>query len=510
MFAATAFAPAALAQVTAPPAPSVAWWGLVPLIILVAGAVLLLTIASLVKPLPKRFFAGWTVAVALGAIIATIPPWTRVHHHGPTSTLSGMVGIDGFSLFLTVVICISVVLAALLADDYLRREDLDGAEVYVLLLLSASGGVVMAGANDLIILFLGLEALSIAVYVLAAIHLRRIESQEAGLKYFVLGAISSAFFLYGIALTYGATGSTNLATIKTFLAANSLTEDAMLLAGLALMLVGLGFKIAAVPFHTWSPDVYQGSPSPVVAYMASGVKAAGFAGLLRVYVVAFDQYANDWQPAIYALAIASLLVGSILAIVQTDVKRMLAYSSINHAGFILLGVQAASDKGTSSALFYLAAYTFMVVGSFGVVTVVGGKGDSRHSLDDYRGLANRRPLLALVFTLLLLAQAGVPFTIGFFAKLGVVQAAIEARSFWLALVAMVSSVISAFLYLRIVITMFSGDDTATEHAPALPVPAGAVAVLFITCAVTIGFGILPDVVVNLARDAVPTLVAARP
>ncbi|HEV8295949.1 MAG TPA: NADH-quinone oxidoreductase subunit N, partial [Acidimicrobiales bacterium] len=274
-------------------------------------------------------------------------------------------------------------------------------------------------------------------------------------------------------------------------------------------LVGLGFKVAAVPFHFWTPDVYQGAPSPVVAYMASGVKAAGFAGMLRVFVVAFDQYASDWQPAVYGLAVATLLVGAILAVVQTDVKRMLAYSSISHAGFLLVGVEAASAKGTSATLFYLAAYTFMVAGSFGVVTIVGGKGDDRHSLTDYRGLASKRPLLALAFTVFLLAQAGVPFTMGFFAKFSIIDAAVEARSFWLAIVAMVSSVISAFLYLRIVITMFAGEEAEVPVARATGrLPFGAVAALSIAVAATIGFGILPGTVVNLANDAVPTLVAA--
>ena len=502
-----------LAQATKPevlPAPSVAWWGLVPLIILVAGGIVLLTVASLVKPLPKGFYAWWTVGVALAAGITTIPPWTRVHHHGPIATLSGMFGVDGFSLFVTAVICAGVVLTALLADDYLRREGLEGAELYVLVLLSASGGVVMASANDLIVLFLGLETLSIAVYVMAAMHLRRIQSQESGMKYFVLGAFSSAFFLYGIALTYGATGSTNLATIKSFLAANSLTEDTMLMAGLALLLVGLGFKIAAVPFHAWSPDVYQGAPTPVTAYMASGVKVAGFAGLLRVFVVGFDQYASDWRPAVFALAVLSLLVGAIAAVVQTDVKRMLAYSSISHAGFILVGVQAASDKGTSSALFYLGAYTFMVAGSFGVATLVGGKGDARHALSDYRGLSRAQPLLAFVFMVFLLAQAGVPFTTGFFAKFSVIDAAVDARQYWLAIVAMVSSVISAVVYLRIVVSMYVGGDDEEEVArpAAITLPPGAVIALAVAFAVTIAFGIVPGVIVNLTRDAVPTLVAA--
>jgi NADH-quinone oxidoreductase subunit N len=488
-------------------APSVAWWGLVPLIVMSAGALLLLTVSSLVKPVPRWFPMLWTVAVSVATFITVIPPWTRVHHHGATSTLSGLYGIDGFSLFVTALLAASVAIASLLAYDYCAREGIEGPEVYVLMMLSAAGGMVMAGANDLLVMFLGLETLSIAVYVLAAINLRRSRSQEAGMKYLVLGAFSSAFFLYGIAMVYGATGSTNLATIKTFLAENTLTDNTMLLAGFALLLVGLGFKVAAVPFHAWTPDVYQGAPSPVVAYMASGVKAAGFAGLLRVFVVGFGQYASDWQPAIYALACLTLVVGAVLAVVQTDVKRMLAYSSISHAGFVLVGVQAASDEGTAAALFYLGAYTFMVAGSFGVVTVVSAKSGGDHTIEAYRGLGSRRPLLALGFTVLLLAQAGVPFTTGFFAKFHVIEAAVEARSFWLAIVAMVSAVIAAYLYLRIVVTMFVLDPAETDTAAIRVAPAAAIAVA-VTVLVTVGFGILPDTAVNLAKDAVPVLVAA--
>jgi NADH-quinone oxidoreductase subunit N len=282
----------------------------------------------------------------------------------------------------------------------------------------------------------------------------------------------------------------------------------MLLAGFALLLVGLGFKVAAVPFHAWTPDVYQGAPSPVVAYMASGVKAAGFAGMLRVFVVGFGQYSTKWQPAVYVLACLTLVVGAVLAVVQTDVKRMLAYSSISHAGFVLVGVQAASAEGTAAALFYLGAYTFMVAGSFGVVTVVGAKTGGDHSLETYRGLGSRRPLLALGFTVLLLAQAGVPFTTGFFAKFQVIEAAVEARSFWLAITAMVSAVIAAYLYLRIVVSMFVLDPVEAD-APAIRVAPTAAFAVALTVLVTLGFGILPDSAVNLAKDAVPVLVASR-
>jgi NADH-quinone oxidoreductase subunit N len=253
-----------LGQVEQIPSPSIDWPSLVPLLILAGGGIVMLTVASMIKPLPKWFGSAATVLVAGAAFVSVFPLWARFHHHGALTTLSGAWGLDGFSLFLTAVIACSVILAALVFDDYLRLEGIDGIEPYVLMLLSASGGVIMAGANDLIVMFLGLEILSIAVYVMAAMQLRRIESQESGIKYFVLGAFSSAFFLYGIALTYGATGSTNLVHIREFLATSTLTEDAMLFAGFALLLVGFGFKVSAVPFHAWAPDVYQGAPSPAV------------------------------------------------------------------------------------------------------------------------------------------------------------------------------------------------------------------------------------------------------
>ena len=384
----------------------------------------------------------------------------------------------------------------------------------MLLLLSAAGGIIMAMANDLIVLFVGLEVLSISAYVLAAMHRRRAASQEAGMKYFVLGAFSSAFLLYGIAFVYGATGSTNLATIKSYLATNVLLESGTLLVGFALLLVGLGFKVAAVPFHAWTPDVYEGSPSPVVAFMASAVKAAGFAALLRVFVVTFDAYVTDWQPIVYALAVLSLLVGAVLGVVQTNVKRMMAYSSINHAGFMLVGVQVATDDGISATLFYLAAYTLMVIGAFAVITIIGGDGDGNHDLEAYRGLAARRPVLSLVFVLFLLAQAGVPLTAGFFAKFQVIAAAVEGRSFWLAIVAMVSAVISAFIYLRIAVTMYAGSDEERRgrrrsrrrvrpRAGRRPADAGA-----ITAIGVLVVGILPWIVQEWAADAIPVLVAA--
>lgn len=468
-------------------------------------AVLVLS-AAFVRSLEIGFDAAFTVGVGLVSFVATVEVWTDSFRvaGGPIAAFGAQYGVDGFALVFGGVIALAVSLTALLLDAYLRREDIDGVEMYVLLMLSAAGGVLMAGANDLIVLFLGLETLSIAVYVMAAMHSRRAESLEAGLKYFVLGAFSSAFLLYGMAMVYGATGSLNLVEIRSYLDSVILTQDAMLLVGFAMLLVGFGFKVAAVPFHAWTPDVYQGAPTPVVAFMASAVKAAGFAALVRVFYLTFFDYREDWQPAIYALAVATLVVGAVLAIVQRDAKRMLAYSSISHAGFILVGVQAATDRGVAAVVFYALAYTFMVVGSFGVLSIVSGRGDRATGLDDLDGLGNRNPMLALALTLFLLGQAGVPFTTGFVAKFEVIGAAVDARSFWLAVVAMISAVVSAFLYLRIVLSMYLGGSADDEREPVRVHPTAALAV-GVALVLTIGFGIVPGPIDTLAGDALLAL-----
>ncbi len=334
-----------------------------------------------------------------------------------------MLAVDGFAVFLGVVVLSATLLTLMLSSEYLGRQGIKSRPEYVaLLLFSATGMLVMTTANDLIVVFVALETLSIPLYVLAAYDRNRLRSLEAGMKYFVLGAFSSAVFLYGIALVYGATGTTSLSGIADFLSNVTLLENGTLIAGLMLLLVGLGFKIAAVPFHMWTPDVYEGAPTPITAFMASATKAAGFAALLRVLLTAFASYETDWRPVIWALAILTLLVGSIVALVQTDVKRMLAYSSISHAGYILIGLEAGTRQGLRAALFYLLVYTFMVIGSFAVVAVIGRR-DHRHLIGGYRGLATRQPMLAALLAFFLLAQAGIPPTGGFMAKLGVFSAA---------------------------------------------------------------------------------------
>ena len=502
--------------------PPIEWLAISPLLVLVGGALLLLTASALSTSRPVRgVYALFTLVTCGGAIVASAVLWDRIQdpERGEFTALVGAITIDGFSVFFSVLIAISIALAALLADDYLRREGLDGPELYALMLLSGAGGIMMAMANDLIVVFLGLEILSIALYVMAGMHLRRVESQESAIKYFVLGAFSSAFLLYGIALVYGATGSTNLSKIATFLSRNLLESDGLLLAGFALLLVGLGFKVAAVPFHVWTPDVYQGAPSPVTAFMASASKAAGFAALLRVFFSTFATHSSDWRPIVWVLAVLTLVVGSVLAIVQRDVKRMLAYSSISHAGFILVAVEANSERGVAGALFYLLAYAFMVIGSFAVVTLVGRRGDAAHDIDDYKGLSKDRPILALAFTVFLLSQAGVPLTSGFFAKFYVIGAAAAAESYALAVIAMVTAVISAFLYLRLIVTMyFEGEDFEGEDfeggaagaRPRIPIPFGAGLSLAVAVLFTLAVGLLPGLVADFARDAVPVLISAVP
>ena len=512
--------------------PRIHYLALWPVLILLGGAVGILGFSALLRRVPAaETTTGLTLVVGLGSLGLSIAQWVDVQRHGAHVTAGGSVVLDGFSALVSILVSCAVIVATLVADTFVRREGVRGPEFQVLMLVSASGAVMMGMANDLIVVFLGLEVLSIALYVLAAFDARRRESGEAGLKYFILGGFSSAVFVYGIALTYGATGTTNLPQIADYLSKNVLLHDGLLLAGVALLLVGFCFKIAAVPFHLWTPDVYQGSPTPVTGFMAAVAKAGGFAAFLRVFISSFGLERTDWQPVVWAIAAITLVLGAVVALVQRDVKRMLAYSSINHAGFVLIGLQAATARGVEGSLYYLFAYTFMVLGSFAVITVVGGPGDGAHDLDDYRGLARRAPLLAGAFAVLLVAQAGVPFTTGFLAKLEVVSASVGARSTALAAVAMVSAAIAAFFYLRLVLLVYSGaGDGATAgetvadpgaepsvvtatgalatatavKAPVvsrLEVPRGAATAIALCVGVTVVFGLWPAPLVDFAHQA---------
>jgi NADH-quinone oxidoreductase subunit N len=487
------------------PHPSIDWYAIMPVLVLFGAALIIVLIRSLFRHDPRVHEAALFLAIA-GVISSAVFVWVQwdfyIHPNGPYEAIHGIVAVDGFSVFIEAVILGATLLALLISYGYLQREHLESPEYMALMLCSASGMLLMASANDLITIFLSLEILSISLYVLAAFDRRRITSQEAGLKYFVLGSFSSAVFLYGIALMYGATGTTNLTGIATFLAQTTLLHNGVLLLGFGFLLVGLGFKVAAAPFHMWTPDVYQGAPTPVTAFMAAATKTAAFAALLRIFIGSLHLYVSDWRPIVWALAVLSLLVGSIAAVVQTDVKRMLAYSSIAHAGFILIGVQAATPKGTSAALFYLCTYAVMATGAFAIVMVVARKGDDRHDLDQYRALGYDRPVLAALLTLFLLAQAGVPLTGGFIAKLSVFSAAVNVGQYWLALIGMLAAVIAAFVYLRIVIVMYApGEGETAPEGPRLRVDAGTGLALTLAAAAILFLGILPGAVLDFARDA---------
>jgi NADH-quinone oxidoreductase subunit N len=490
--------------------PSIDWFAIAPEIALFAAALVIVLLRSLIRHNPRVHEMALITAitgVAVSAVFVGVQ-WNFVQEDGPYQTMLtsrkpivGMIAVDGFAVFAMTVVLLATLLALLLSSSYLQREHLEGAEYFVLMLCSATGMMLMVSANDLVTIFLSLEILSIALYVLAAFDRKRTDSQEAGLKYFLLGSFSSAIFLYGVALVYGGTGTTNLTGIADFLATTTLLHDGVLLLGIAFLLVGLGFKVSAAPFHMWTPDVYQGAPTPVTAFMSSATKAAAFAALLRVFVGAFSLYSVDWRPIVFGLAVLSLVVGSVAAIVQTDVKRMLAYSSISHAGYVLIAVQAATARGTSAALFYVLVYAVMTIGAFAVVAVVARRGDDEHALSTYRGLAARQPLLAGAFTLFLLAQAGVPLTGGFVAKLSVFSAAVDQRQYTLALIGMLAAAVAAFVYLRIIITMYAPADDEVQPTFHARVDYGTRIAITIAAAAVLFLGIMPGGMLDFAKHA---------
>ncbi|MCB0975575.1 MAG: NADH-quinone oxidoreductase subunit N [Actinobacteria bacterium] len=485
-----------LADVEALPTPSFDWFGIAPPVILFATA---LVIILMVAYKHRLGLAPWlplaTTLVGIGiAAVYTVLSWGKVIDGGPYTTAGGLVDVDGMGIFFTAIVLICAAIGALVASDYLRRERLDQPEYFALMLCSASGMALMATAADLITVFLSLEILSIALYVLAAYRSSEEPSQEAGLKYFLLGSVASAIFLYGIALIYGAVGSTNLRIIS-----DTPVDNVLYLAGISLLIVGFAFKIAAVPFHMWTPDVYQGAPTPVVAFMASGAKVAAFAAMTRTIVFAMNYTRSDWQPILWVLAVASMLVGAVSALTQSNVKRMLAYSSIGHAGFILIGLQLSTGDGVAATMVYLLAYAVMVLGTFGALTYLSGPGDRDTSFEDMKGLARRQPMMAALVAFFLFAQAGIPPSSGFMAKFGVFKAAADSESYALVIIGVLVAVIAAFAYLRVIVAMYfqDGDEDSTLGR----VPLGLRVGVWAAAIFTLVMGVLPQFVLDLADRA---------
>ncbi len=426
---------------------------ILPLLIVVGWACALLLVDAFLPAERKGFTA---LLSALGLFVALV--YSALQSGAEVEAFGGMAVVDGFSTFINILLLASGLVAIALSEDYLRRMGWARGEYYILMMFSISGMMLMAAAADLILVFLALELLSIPLYVLAAFARPNLESEEAGLKYFLLGAFSGGFILYGIALIYGATASTRLSEIFTAIGAG-VENPLFLTVGAALILVGLGFKVAAVPFHMWTPDVYQGSPSAVTAFMAVGAKAGGFAALLRVFVVAFPAISADLAPVLWGVTAATLIVGNVVAIAQRNIKRLLAYSSISHAGFILMalvpyGQPAVRADVVASALFYLVAFALTSFGAWAVVITLERAEGKGLELQDYAGLGKKYPALALAMAIFMLSFTGVPPTMGFAGKFFLFRAVLEGGYVGLAVLGVLTSLISAYYYLRLVIIMY--------------------------------------------------------
>src|SRR4030095_1731589 len=415
----------------------------------------------------------------------------------------GVIVADNFGLFITIVLAIVGVLTIMFSSQVLERDGLPSGEYYALVLFSIVGMIMMATANDLLVVFIALEVLSLSVYVLTAIRRDHLPGTEAAFKYFLLGAFSSAFFLYGIAFTYGVTGSTRLAAVGSFLSAQSMTSNPMVLLALGLLLVGFAFKISAVPFHMWTPDAYEGAPAIVTGFMSTGVKAAAFAAFARVFLSAFEPFSADWAPIVWVIAAATMILGTVVGVAQTNLKRMLAYSSIAPGGHLLVGLVAANEVGKAAILFYLAAYAVTNLAAFGVIALLGARDRDNDELRDYAGLWYSHPGLSALMTVCLLSLGGLPPTAGFIGKWYIFSAAVSAGYYGLAVIGVLTSVISVFFYLRVVVMMYM-QERGTEP---LPIHVNAVSMTALTVAIAAIFylGLLPTHVLNLASQSIATI-----
>ncbi|MGD0283145.1 MAG: NADH-quinone oxidoreductase subunit N [Dissulfurispiraceae bacterium] len=446
--------------------------------IIVSSAAMLLIILDLV-------FKDKGTLAFIGALAAAATLYMMPSSYG--ITFGGMFVSDSYSMYFKLIFIINLLLTMLLSIRYMQRQKAEFGEYYSLLLFATTGMMIMASAGDFVVLYLGLELMALSTYILAGIKRHDIKSNEAALKYFLLGAFSSALLLYGISLIYGLTGTTDLYKIAVQLKQTEISTA--LLLGMLLVAVAFSFKIAAVPFHMWAPDVYEGAPTSITAFMSVGPKAAGFAVIGRVFFVAFQGLQTDWTPILIGIAILTMAVGNILALVQTNIKRMLAYSSIAHAGYMLLGIIAGTFEGRQAMMTYMLIYAFMNMGAFAVVILLT-KGEE---IKDYNGLAKSRPLVAALMLVFMFSLTGIPPTAGFIGKFNIFMAAIKAGYTWLVVIAVIFSAISAYYYLRVVMNMYMKD--ATEEAEINPSPSLGLAIL-ISVVMIFVIGIIPSVVIG--------------
>jgi NADH-quinone oxidoreductase subunit N len=476
---------------------------LLPEIILAVGGILIMLIEAVLTPGTSRKPLGWLAILASCA--AGIASWYQLRF-GVITAFSGNIQVDAFSIFFHLLIA-AVVIATLLGSlDYFEGHAAYAGEYYALVLFGATGMMFMTCSVELLMVFIGLEISSISTYIMAGFRKSQASASESSIKYFLLGSFATAFFLYGIALAYGATGSTSIAAIAAALGTSATPTMAFL--ALAMMIVGLGFKVSAAPFHLWTPDVYQGAPAPVVGLMSTAPKAAAFAVLLRIAFSGFPLMQHRWALLIWILAALSMTIGNLGALKQTNVKRMLAYSSIAHAGYLLVAFTALPQSGIAAACFYTAAYAAMNVGAFAIVTQAGGYNETLRTVDDYQGFATRRPVLAALFGIFLLSLIGIPFTGGFFGKFYVFAAALQAGHVWLAVIGLLNSGIACFYYLRLLTSMYAkpGDSPSSiAGIPRMSIPAALALGLSTTATLLLFF--IPGRILQLSSFAAQSLTA---
>jgi NADH-quinone oxidoreductase subunit N len=465
---------------------------ILPTLILMLWGMGLLLVGLLSSQERRSTTVAWLALIGLGtALLVSLLRWDN-----PVNGFDNAVVLDNFSLFLHTIFTIAGMLTVLLSLHYLRDRQIDRYEYYPLLLFSISGMTLMSSVNDFTILFIALELLSIPLYVLAGFARPAEESEESALKYFLLGAFASAFLIYGIALVYGGTGTTAFPEVIEGAMGGNL---ALTLVGAGLILAGLAFKVAAVPFHMWTPDVYEGAPTPVTAFMSVGAKAAGFAALGRVFLSTLPSQSDNWMPVVAVLAALTMILGNVVALSQTNIKRMLAYSSIAHAGYLLMGLAAHNSRGLAGMLFHLLAYAFTNLGAFAVLATMAHPAGEDLSFFPYAGLAKRQPWVAAAMALFMFSLTGIPPTAGFVGKYYLFWAAVEADLTWLALLGVLTSLISAFFYLRVVVAMYF--DAPSRDIPSRLYPTLAIALL-LTAAATLILGLLPGPILDMARSSV--------
>ena len=472
------------------------WWALGPLLALTLGILALL----LLELVPQRENGNRGGIVSLLTLAAAA--WAALHvAHDKRLLFDGMFVHDPMTVFFTLLFCAIGALSVLSAWDYLKRTAINKAEYYALMLASIMGMIVMAASNDLITIFLGLELMSLSLYVMVGFRRSRLDSTEAALKYFLLGAFASGFLLYGIALLYGATGTTNLARLAAFVADTPLPGNPLLVIGALLVFTGFAFKVAVVPFHMWTPDAYEGAPTSVTGFMSAGAKAAGFAALLRIGLRVLGPVDADWTSLLAVLAFLTMTVGNLTALMQQNLKRMLAYSSIAHAGYILVAIAAGGTDGAAAAVFYLAVYSFMNLGAFAILAMMGKDREERVLLSDLAGLGFRQPLLGIAMTVFMISLGGIPPTSGFMGKIAVFSAAMKRPELlWLVIAGVLNSVVSVYYYLRVTVSLYMKEPQGDGVHVSWGAAAGLAVLLAL--AATLYFGLQSQGLFLQAREAV--------